>query len=74
MVIAATRAIPRSSPVSSRDKPCGPDRASTSVAPGGYSSVAAAAAHEPGPGTWSQASATPGRTAASSATSALPCG
>ena len=72
-VIEATRAIPRSRLDSSRVRPPGPARPTTRVAPGGYSSVAAAAAHRPTPGTSSQPRV-PARILASSAAGAAPSG
>ncbi len=74
MVSEVTRAIPRSSPASSGVMPSPPARATTSMAPGVCSSVAANAAHDPTPGTSSEQPASPGFTASSSATGAAPRG
>ena len=72
IVIDATRAIARSRPVSSRVRHCGAGRAITNRAPAGCSSSAAAAEHAPTPGTSKEHPSSPGFTASSSATGAVP--
>ena len=68
IVMAVTRAIPRSRRACARDQAPRPARASTNVAPVGYSMLAATAAQGPIPGSCSLAPSTSGLTPASSLT------